>query len=161
MKEIWKKIPKFSEYQVSNLGEVKHWGMNLKSCPNGKYGYLSVTLWKGGYFIRVYIHHLVASAFIGACPKGFQHDHIDKDTSNNRVDNLRYCTVKEQNKFKAKSGVLKGERNGQAKLTRDQVIQIRQARGAGKTLSEIATLFSISFQHVSDIIHRKRWGWLN
>ena len=161
MKEIWNTIPKFSEYQVSNLGKVKHNNKILKGRSNGKYGYLFVTLYEEGTRTRAYIHHLVTSLFIGICPKGYQRDHINRDTSNNRVDNLRYCTVREQNKFKAESGVLKGERNGQAKLTRGQVIQIRQARDVGKTLSEIAVLFSISFQHVSDIIHRKRWGWLN
>jgi len=40
-------------------------------------------------------HSLVCKCFIGEKPKGYITDHIDRDRLNNRIDNLRYCTYKE------------------------------------------------------------------
>jgi len=51
----------------------------------------------------------------------------------------------------------KGESNPQAKLTEKDVIQIYQMN---KTLKEIAEMYEIKFQTVSDIKRGKIWGWL-
>jgi hypothetical protein len=54
----------------------------------------------------------------------------------------------------------RGERQGSAKLNREEIMEIRRMKNEGKTLAYIADKFSISFQHVSDIVHLRRWGWL-
>lgn len=43
----------------------------------------------------VYIHKLVAEYFIGPRPEGYVIDHIDGNYLNNRADNLRYVTQKQ------------------------------------------------------------------
>ena len=40
------------------------------------------------------VHRLVALNFIGERPDGLQIDHIDRDKTNNKVDNLRYVSGK-------------------------------------------------------------------
>lgn len=51
-----------------------------------------------------------------------------------------------------------GEAHSQARLTADQVDEIRNKYVPHKyTLSMLAEEYGISFQHVSDIIHRKKW----
>lgn len=54
----------------------------------------------------------------------------------------------------------RGEKHGASKLTRTQVLEIIELRKKGEKLDKIAERFSISFQHVSDICHRRKWGWL-
>jgi hypothetical protein len=60
---------------------------------------------------------------------------------------------------KGRGNAPRGSRHGESKLTESQVIKIRQLRRT-KTLSEIAGMFHVSFQHVSEIVRFKKWAWL-
>ena len=53
----------------------------------------------------------------------------------------------------------KGETNGRAKITSEDVFKIREAVKF-KTQTEVARLFLISNQHVSRIVRRKTWAHL-
>lgn len=68
-------------------------GHILKPSTSGK-GYLSVALCLNGKSTTKYIHHLVASAFLPR-PKGAVIDHINRNPKDNRIENLRYCTQRE------------------------------------------------------------------
>lgn len=112
MNEIWKDIKGYEGlYQVSNLGNVRSidrievkmncrgWksprkdkGKVLTPTDNGK-GYRIVPLRKDGKKKNHYVHRLVAEAFCDG--QGDVVDHIDYDISNNRAENLRWCTQKE------------------------------------------------------------------
>lgn len=54
----------------------------------------------------------------------------------------------------------RGERHGNAKLTADDVRIIRRLPDS-VSREEIAKMFSIGAQHVTDIRRRKRWAWLD
>ena len=72
-------------YEVSNLGRVKCNGEIVEPYMNGKY--LSI-----GSF---YIHRAVAELFIPNPEHKSQVDHINTDRLDNRVENLRWVTAKE------------------------------------------------------------------
>jgi len=81
-------------YQVSNLGRVKNIKDKiLKGCDAGK-GYLKVNLSKEGKSKNVYIHQLVAIAFLNHTPNGNKVivDHVNNNRSNNRLENLQLIT---------------------------------------------------------------------
>lgn len=67
MKEIWKTIENYDDYQVSNLGNVKSLKFGkekiLKAGLIGN-GYLQVSLCKNGIKNNWLVHRLVANAFI-------------------------------------------------------------------------------------------------
>lgn len=105
--EIWKDIEGYEGmYQVSNMGRVRSLdrvkpnsggqiakGHILPHSDNG-HGYHFVSLWKFNKGRRFYVHRLVASAFIPN-PNNFPIiNHKDEDKSNNRHDNLEWCTQK-------------------------------------------------------------------
>lgn len=105
-KEIWKPVKGFEGfYEVSNKGRVKSLERMIVrqkgSClAKEKYlisfkdsrGYLLVALCKNGKAKHFPVHRLVATAFIDN-PQNKPHvDHINTTTSDNRVENLRWCT---------------------------------------------------------------------
>lgn len=100
MNEIWKDIEGYEGlYQVSNLGNIKSFCNNktiiLKQTNICKYGHKKVTLCKNGVKKVMTVHRLVAKAFIPNPDNKPEIDHIDTNPSNNRVDNLRWVTSKE------------------------------------------------------------------
>lgn len=110
--EVWKDIQGYEGlYQVSNFGRVKSLGRYKKSplLKSGYFwasekflklskrvdGYLNVRLSKNGKCKNFKVHRLVAIAFIPNSKNLPQIDHIDADKTNNNVNNLRWCTCKE------------------------------------------------------------------
>lgn len=108
--EIWKPIKGYEGlYEVSNLGRVKSLERFIKS--GNKYGlhkyggkilkagvyrgYLGVSLCKNKTIKQYYVHRLVANSFIQNIENKLEVDHINTNRSDNRVENLRWVTKKE------------------------------------------------------------------
>jgi hypothetical protein len=101
MEETFKNCIENYNYEVSNLGNVR------RKLNTGEYKYINCSILKSGggykYFqvvrdkkrINYLIHHLVAKVFIGDRPDGLVIDHIDRNSLNNNINNLRYVTQKE------------------------------------------------------------------
>jgi hypothetical protein len=91
--EVWKVIPGYEDYQVSDQGNVRSLKYNnTKQIKNlspvlNKFGYYQVTL--RGKILAV--HQLVAMAFLGHKPVGmnFVVDHINEIKTDNRIKNLQ------------------------------------------------------------------------
>lgn len=99
--EVWLQVPDYPLYEVSNLGRVKSNNLRnhnkplIMSVSPDKDGHLKVRLSKDGKAKNFFVHRLVASAFIPN-PKDFPVvNHKDENPANNHVENLEWCTVKE------------------------------------------------------------------
>ncbi len=123
-------------------------------------GYLAINLSKEerNRTLR-YIHRLVLTAFVGPCPEGMQCCHNDGNRINNRLENLRWDTRKNNEADKVAHGTLaKGEGHGQAKLTAEQVIAIRTAYTIGGiTKSELGARYGVSRSLIRFIVRREIW----
>ena len=114
--EVWKQIEGYDNYMVSNQGRVKslkNGKEKVLKCCKYKDEYLSINLCKNGKQKIHKIHRLVAEAFIPNPDNKPCIDHINTDKNDNRVDNLRWVTHKENsnnpltiNKWKIKIGKL-------------------------------------------------------
>ncbi|MBC7383468.1 MAG: HNH endonuclease [Bacteroidia bacterium] len=98
-------------YQVSNLGNVK--SLNYKGrclvrilLPNLKDNYLRVSLCKDKKTKNYNIQRLVAIQFIPNPENKPEVDHIDCNKQNNRVDNLRWCTGRENLEYEIENQLL-------------------------------------------------------
>lgn len=87
---MWQKIKDFEQYEVNELGQVRHNSKILK--PYIRQGYYSVGLRKNGKRTHKRIHRLVAQAFIPNPDNLPQVNHKDENKLNNAVSNLEWCT---------------------------------------------------------------------
>jgi hypothetical protein len=151
-------------YEVSNLGQVRraaagrrtHTGRLLKPTLL-RIGYYKVSPVLNGKNRQLYIHRLVAEAFLGSCPDGAEVNHIDGDKTNNRLDNLEYVSHLGNMRHARRLDLLiRGERHGQSKLSDEQAQQIRDARAAGESGASVARRFGIAQSTVSQIYTGKR-----
>lgn len=53
-----------------------------------------------------------------------------------------------------------GEARGMSKLTRAQVLEIRERCARGEIQREVAKLFGVNQPRISKIVNRKQWAWL-
>ena len=107
--EEWKTVivngEVYNNYMVSNLGNVKSLNYNhtgkekiLKPAKD-RDNYLIVNLSKNGKRKKYLIHRLAAEVFIPKIEGKEFVDHINGIRDDNRIDNLRWCTNKENSNF--------------------------------------------------------------
>jgi hypothetical protein len=176
-KEYWKDVVGFEGlYKISNYGKVKALEKQRISGRGGLYtypqrilkpsttnrGYLLVTL---QYYSTPYyklVHRLVAEAFIPNPKKLPEVNHLKGKKKDNRSWMLEWTTRSQNAKHAVRTGLMcgaKGELSGTAKLTDKKVKRIRYLyKHSPLTQKEIAKLFDVSIQHVSDLINNKRWN---
>ena len=86
----------YTSYEISDIGQVINTKTNtIKSQLVDKNGYRSVHLYINGKRYSKFIHQLVAQAFIPNPENKPYVNHINPDPSKNTVDNLEWCTQKE------------------------------------------------------------------
>lgn len=102
MNEEWRDIKGYEGlYQVSNLGRVKSLrykrGEQEKILDGwiSKEGYRKVSFYKDNKRKDYLVHRLVAESFIPNPNNKPFIDHIDTNRTNNKIDNLRWATQKE------------------------------------------------------------------
>jgi hypothetical protein len=106
VKEIWKTAYDYPEYIVSNTGLIKNkkTGRMLTQKLGRDKRYLSVFLTSNGKENTQRVHRIVANTFLGPQPDKVV-NHIDGNRMNNNVDNLEWCTAKENNEHARKNGL--------------------------------------------------------
>ena len=122
MQEVWKPVKGYEGlYEVSNLGRVKSFPRKgnfhkypvLLTIHTYKTGYKYVVLSKNGVSTKKKIYRLVAEAFIPNPDNLPQVNHKDENKSNNKVENLEWCTQTYNNQYSKAKKVIQYNRNGE------------------------------------------------
>lgn len=163
MDEIWKPVPDYPAYEVSNFGRVKSFWFSKPRIlkPILGHGYLYVNLCKADKSKQIRkqisIHRLVATAFIPNPSGKREVNHIDGNKSNNHVSNLEWATSSENERHAVAMDLIKqGEEHHRAKLTNEQAYFIRE-NPDGLTTCELAEMFGVAHGTISDIQLGKRY----
>ena len=146
-------------YQISNRGRVKGRKGEILKQWTTYHGYKRIGLWKNGARKSFAVHRLVGAVFIPN-PHDKPHiNHINAVTDDNNVENLEWCTRSENQQHCRRIGRgpnQRGARNGNAKLSEEDVIYIRKHL-PNKSLSELARKFKVSVTTISYIRDGKSW----
>lgn len=174
----------FPSYAVSRDGRIfsldyRHQGIIRELRPAVTRGYCYVNLWRDRKVSQQAVHRLVAVAFIPT-EDGKPHvNHRNLNKSDNRAENLEWCSHAENIAHAAARGRMKatqarrqscqgvgartGAENGRksgpkrAKLTAAQVQEVRERLAAGGvTQRSLAREMGVSDQTISNVVRGKR-----
>jgi hypothetical protein len=173
--EVWKDVKGYEGlFQVSNKGIVKSYDRYVKHSHSSlriqkgrtlnlfynkdKYRYVTFEL--DGVIRQPVVHRLVAIAFIPNPDNKPCVNHIDCNKSNNKVENLEWCTPFENTQHAKQNNLLPtGEKHGRVKLTEIQVLEIRKhhtPKGMYNT-KYFSTKYCVSTTTINFIVSRKIW----
>lgn len=127
----------------------------LKQSLSGQYLAIGV----GERKTTTHVHRLMAETWFGPAPfAGAVVRHLDGDRFNNRLGNLAWGTPAENAMDQIRHGTSpRGERNGQARLTRQAVGQMRRMRADGLTFKEIAEEFGVAPMTAHRAVTGRSW----
>lgn len=143
--EVWASVKVFEgQYEVSNIGNIRSIDRYVDHYKGGKrlykgtsknvrlnrYGYLRCNLKDGGKRYDFSVHRLVALAFIPNPENKEQVNHINGIKTDNRVENLEWCTSSENNIHATKYRLVK------TKLSDVQVLEIFNSNLSYRKLAE-------------------------
>ncbi len=182
-----KPIPDFPGYFVSNEGDVfSSWekggrdqnGQSIGARIGSKLKKLAPTVDSAGrpivnlyrdkkpHMLRTSV--LVLTTFRGPRPNGYEACHFpDRDIKNNRLDNLRWGTKKENAADREAHGTTyhvkpeqmpRGESHANSKLTDDIVRKIRTDIKNGLPQRHIAKKYGVGQPHISKIYRNEIWS---
>lgn len=173
-KEVWKDIPGYEGlYQASNLGRIK--SLSKKLWNGHGYFYSKEKILKPGLSSNKEenkrrlmvvlckdvkktwsVHKLIAITFLGEKPEELIICHNDGNHLNNRVDNLRYDSYKENTR-----DILKHDRTiAKSKLNIENIINIRKEYSNGVKVKNITKKYNISENTVYNIISKRTYSWV-
>jgi hypothetical protein len=168
-------IPGFEgQYSVTESGEVWSHPKRVAVGTNGGFReqagrFLKLSVMKSGH-LRVYltghkpmlVHRAVALAYIPN-PDGLPFiNHIDGSPANNHVSNLEWCTPRHNSLHAFAKGLTdlpdqRGEKNANAKLTRELVKKMRAAYAETPNCAAVARHFGVAAKTAWDAIKGRRW----
>lgn len=157
--EKWIKVKGYeTAYEVSNHGNVKSIKHNiiLKGRDDGR-GYLKVALYKNGIAKNFRIHRLVLQHFsINDDKAKIYVNHKDLDKSNNTLENLEWCTAKENMLHSHSNQTIKFNSNH---LTDEEVLAVRlewKENKSNLSYSLLSKKYNVSERYLESILQYRR-----
>jgi hypothetical protein len=170
-------IKGFEKYSVNKNGEIKSYNNtfyinNFRPITRmaiilkkriSKKGYYRVNIYNEFSKMKsIHLHRAVAITFLENLENKPCINHIDGIKTNNIVDNLEWCTYKENSIHAIEKGLyvnkLQGENSGTAILTNEIVLNIRNLYNSGLySQREIGRMLNIKYKNINQIVLRKRW----
>jgi len=108
------------------------------------------------------IHRLVLQAFLPNPENRPQVNHINRIKSDNRLENLEWCSASENIIHSFKTGSrkisdLSGINHPQSILNNDSILEIRRLGNVMKG-TDIAKMFGVHVSTIYNVLHNRNWN---
>lgn len=162
--EEWRDIPGYvGRYQVSDLGRIRSVARVVTSGhPNRKrfiderimkkhrtQGYEGITLRTDGGRKTEWVHNLVSRAFLGERDPGHVVNHKNFIRHDNRLENLEYCTARENLVHAQKYG------RGNVRFSPETAERIRADREAGAYYKDLIEKYGACLETIKAVCNKK------
>jgi hypothetical protein len=169
-------LPFSERYSAGSDGHIYSNGVRLRPWRNGPCGHYVVGLRTHGKTVRVLVHRIIATMFIGQAPfVGAEARHLNNDPTNNVPGNLAWGTHADNMADMVRHGrtnsrphiiasrprgdehplrrhperVCRGERSPKAKLTEESARAILRRFASGERQSDLAREYGVTQQLIS------------
>ena len=103
---MWKEYPNNPNYLVSDEGQIKSRKRNKLLIPKANWdGYLRIQIWEGGKCHMIGWHRVVAETFVPNPDNKPFINHKNGVKTDNRAENLEWCTQSENIRHAWKNGL--------------------------------------------------------
>lgn len=175
MEELWYDIKGYEDYyEITKSGNIrsKPRRVNFKinntrfvppkilSTRVNNRGYISTELNTNNIGKCVIIHVLIARTFIPNPENKPQVNHINGIKTDNRIENLEWCTAKENRIHAINTGLsksFKGSDNYNVKLTKDEIYSIRERVKNHESQLNLALEYNVHVGTIHKIHKRITW----
>lgn len=152
---IWSLFYRGSRGRMGTTWNLLHHGSNRR-----RDGYHTVDIYRDKRKFTFLVHRLILETFVGPCPEGMEGCHANDVKSDNRLVNLRWDTPKANSADARKNGkirVLAGFDNPRARVTIEDIREIRRRVAAGMSCKQIFESMDFSYTTINDIARGARW----
>ena len=129
-------------YAITKNGNVWSYKSKKYLKPTLARGYQKVALYKDGKKKDLYIHRLVAEAYIPNPEKKPQVNHLDENKLNNSVSNLEWATAKENSNY--------GTRTERSNKKRSKPVYCVELDRVFDGISQAARELDLNKKHICD-----------
>lgn len=159
MTEIWMPVPGYETYLASTLGRIVRIDGHQPKQRQSHNGYSRVRLGPRKTRRELAVNRIILRSFTGEPPtEEHQAAHINGVCDDNRLENLYWATPKENAQDRILHGTqTRGSTHGEAKLTEEQVVEIRAKCDLGIRQKDIAAEYGVSSGLISQIKTRLIW----
>jgi hypothetical protein len=119
-------------------------------------GYMAVQTKERGKRKTLYVHRLIAQAFIPKPPDCNEINHKDGNKTNNAIENLEWTTHSANLRHAYATGLHPG-----ASMTAELVREIKARLKAGDSVAALAREFGLNYQAVRGVKSGRSWAWLS
>lgn len=161
--ERWRSIPGLVTpewgYEASNLGRIRNvYTGRVRSQTTQRSGHKLISLWVG-HRKSFHVHRLIALAWCDGYSEGLVAAHWNGDPSDNRPENLRWTTQKDNLADQLRHGTRpRGTARPNAKLNDDSVREIRRLNKSGVGQPTLAKQFGVSQRAIVQVLKGLSWS---
>ena len=133
--EEWRPVKGFEGlYECSSIGRIKSLKNGIITQQKNNTGRLKVQLWKNGKKKPMYVHRIVAEAFLPNPQNLETVNHIDENPLNNRVDNLEWMSMRDNVRYSNTKKINQYTIEGKFIRTWDAMMDIVRELGYNKAI---------------------------